>query len=76
MLVVEILDWPAMFAGSHFASRISEIGFTLVISPARVMILGVRQDFANEQTQFSSWPFRLAQRNWQDPHERRKGAFL
>ena len=48
-----ILDWPAMFAGSHFASQILEIGRNLVISSARVMILGVRQDFVkNKQTQF------------------------
>ena len=47
-----LLDWPAMFAGSHFVSQILELGYNLVISPARVMILGVRQDFVNEQAQF------------------------
>ena len=41
-----------MFAGSHFVSKILEIGHNLVISSARVMTLGVRQDFVNEQTQF------------------------
>ena len=48
----KILDDPAMFAASHFVSQILEIGCNLVISPACVMILGVRQDFVNEQTQF------------------------
>ena len=41
-----------MFAGSHFASQLLEIGFNLVIRRRAVMALGVRQDFANEQTQF------------------------
>ena len=52
-LVACLLEGRAMFAGSHFASQSFEIRCNLVISPACVMILGVRQDFANEQTQFS-----------------------
>ena len=47
-----LLEWRAIFGGSHFTGQILEIGYNLVISPACVMILGVRQDFVNEQTQF------------------------
>ena len=47
-----LLDSYAMFAAFHFVSQILEVGCNLVISPACVMILGVRQDFVNEQTQF------------------------
>ena len=47
-----LLDGSAMFAASHFASKVLEKRINLVISPACVMILGVRQDFVNEQTQF------------------------
>ena len=48
-----VLEGYAMFAAfQHFVSQILEIGYNLVISPACVMILGVRQDFVNEQTQF------------------------
>ena len=50
--IVQLYWGPAMFAGSHFASQILEIGCNLVVSSACVMILGVRQDFVNEQTQF------------------------
>ena len=47
-----VLEGYAMFAACHFVSQILEIGYSLVISSACVMILGVRQDFVNEQTQF------------------------
>ena len=49
---IGVLGDPAMFAASHFATQILEVGCSLVISSACVMILGVRQDFVNEQTQF------------------------
>ena len=52
LLPSSLLDCHAMFAARHFASQIWEIGFNLVISSPRAMILGVRQDFVNEQTQF------------------------
>ena len=51
-LANSILDGYAMFAACHFVSQILETGYNLVISSACVMILGVRQDFVNEQTQF------------------------
>ena len=35
-------------------SQILEIGRNLVVSSACVMVLGVRQDFVNEQRQFNS----------------------